>query len=259
MIQRVVAPNPGPMTLTGTNTYLVADDAAVAVIDPGPDDLPEHLNAILDAAAPLGRITTVLVTHRHDDHLPLAFPLCARTGARLLGQRLLPGVQQPVADQEACFGRLVALETPGHTVDSLCFFEAESGDLFTGDLVAGSGTVIVDDTPGALASSVGSLERLLALGPRRIHPGHGSLVEDACGKLREYIDHRREREQQVVAALGSLGSATVEQLVAVIYTDVPPNLVLMAARNVRACLDKLQAEGRVVLSSDDGAWQLTMR
>jgi glyoxylase-like metal-dependent hydrolase (beta-lactamase superfamily II) len=259
MIQRVLAPNPGPMTLTGTNTYLLADQDAVAVIDPGPDDLPEHLDAILDAAAPLGRITMVLVTHRHGDHLPLAFPLCTRTGARLLGHSLLPGVQRPIADQEACFGRLVALETPGHTVDSLCFFDPESGDLFTGDLVAGSGTVIVDDTPGALAAYVGSLERLLALRPRRIHPGHGPLVDDAQAKLREYIDHRRQREQQVLVAVGSSGSATVEQLVAVIYTDVPSNLVPMAARNVRACLDKLLAEDRVVFSADRSAWQLTTR
>src|SRR5450631_1461549 len=96
LIQRVLAPNPGPMTLTGTNTYVVGDGSGnLAVIDPGPDE-PRHLTAILDAARPLGTITTVLVTHRHGDHLPAAIPLCERTGARLAGHADLPGVQQPV-------------------------------------------------------------------------------------------------------------------------------------------------------------------
>ena len=116
LIQRVLAPNPGPMTLTGTNTYLVGDGAGnLAVVDPGPDEPPSHLTAILDAARPLGTITTVLVTHRHGDHLPAAIPLCERTGARLVGHADLPGVQRALGDDEVCFGPLRALETPGHT------------------------------------------------------------------------------------------------------------------------------------------------
>ncbi len=245
------------MTLTGTNTYLVVSDGAVAVIDPGgPDDLPGHLDAILAAAQPLGRITTVLVTHRHGDHLPLAFPLAARTGALVVGHPLLPGVKHAVANDEVCFGLLRALWTPGHTVDSLCLWNPETRDLFTGDLVLGTGTAVLDDVRGALAAYFASLQRLLALSPRTIYPGHGPVVSDAEAKLREYIAHRQQREQQVVSALSAAGPSSVDALVAAIYPDVAPNLVPMAARNVRACLDKLASEDRVALVSSN-VWQLT--
>jgi glyoxylase-like metal-dependent hydrolase (beta-lactamase superfamily II) len=255
VIQRVIAPNPGPMTLTGTNTYLVGDDEGrVAAIDPGPDEA-RHVEAVLRAVAPLGTLTTVLVTHRHVDHLPAALPLCQATGATLVGHADLPGVQRAVADGETAFGSLLALATPGHTRESLCFWDPADGALFTGDLVAGTGTVVVDDEPGALADYLGSLERLLALGPRTIYPGHGPIVDDAPARLREYLDHRHERLRQVVDALDSRGPSTVDELVSAIYTDVPPGLVPMAARNVRANLDKLVADERVV-GSATGRWQL---
>src|SRR5882762_10051825 len=142
------------MTLTGTNTYLVDNGAGeLAVIDPGPDD-PNHVAAILQAAAPLGTIAVVLVTHRHIDHLPAAQTVCARTGAPLLGHTDLPGVQRALADGEPAFGALRALETPGHTRESLCFWDPETRELFTGDLVAGQGTVVLDDQPGALGQYV---------------------------------------------------------------------------------------------------------
>jgi glyoxylase-like metal-dependent hydrolase (beta-lactamase superfamily II) len=244
------------MTLTGTNTYLVEDGAgSLAIVDPGPDDLPSHLDAILAAAQPLGRIATILVTHRHSDHLPLAFPLAERSGAVVVGHRDLPGVQQPLADGERCFGPLVALETPGHTRDSLCYWDASTGALFTGDLVVGTGSVIVDDVPGALSDYMRSLSRLQTLEPKTIYPGHGPIVDNAIAKLQDYVDHRRAREQQVVDALARSGPASVEQLVSAIYVDVAPNLVKMAARNVRACLDKLASEDRVTASN--GQWQLS--
>jgi len=255
LIQRVLAPNPGPMTGTGTNTYIVGyGSGELAIVDPGPDD-DQHLAAIFDAMQPLGRLTTVLVTHRHGDHLPAAGPLCQRTGAMLVGHADLPGVGRSVADGEACFGRLQALATPGHTRESLCFWDPQAGALFTGDLVAGAGTVVVDDQPGALGQYLASLERLLELQPRTIYPGHGPLVEDGMGKLREYLDHRRLRVQQVVDALTARGAASVDELVAAIYTEVPANLVPMAARNVRANLDLLAAEGRVTIAPGE-RWQL---
>jgi glyoxylase-like metal-dependent hydrolase (beta-lactamase superfamily II) len=253
-IERVLAPNAGPMTLTGTNTYIVGS-GELAVIDPGPDD-PRHLAAILSAAEPLGRITTVLVTHRHVDHLPAAIPLCGRTGATLLGHKNLPGVQRGISDGDVAFGPLSSLETPGHTRESLCFWDASEGVLFTGDLVAGTGTVVVDDQPGALADYIASLERLVALKPRTIYPGHGPVVEDGPGKIQEYLDHRRQRVQQVVDALSASGARTVDELVSTIYVDVPSNLVAMAARNVRANLDMLAADGKVVAAAGE-RWQLT--
>jgi glyoxylase-like metal-dependent hydrolase (beta-lactamase superfamily II) len=256
-IQRVLAANPGPMTLTGTNTYLLSDGAGnVAVIDPGPDDEPAHLAAILTAAQPLGTITTVLVTHRHGDHLPAAIPLCARTGAELVGHADLPGVQRSVGDDQVCFSELRALATPGHTRESLCFWNPPDGELFTGDLVAGTGTVVVDDQPGALAQYLASLERLLTLQPRKIYPGHGPLVEDGVGKLREYLNHRRQRVRQVVDALAAQGLATIEELVAVIYPDVADNLKAPAGRNVRANLELLASDGQVAAASN-GRWQLS--
>jgi glyoxylase-like metal-dependent hydrolase (beta-lactamase superfamily II) len=255
-IQRVLAPNPGPMTLTGTNTYLVPDGTGnLAVIDPGPDD-PPHLAAILEAAKPLGTITAVLVTHRHGDHLPAAFPLCERTGARLVGHADLPGVQHTVGDQEVCFGSLLALETPGHTRESLCFWSPSDSVLFPGDLVAGAGTVVVDDQPGALAQYLASLARLLVLAPKTIYPGHGPIVEDGVGKLQEYLDHRRRRVQQVLDALRSRGPSTVDELVADIYPEVAANLVSAAGRNVRANLELLTADGKVTATSGE-RWQLT--
>ena len=244
------------MTLGGTNTYLIADGSGdVAVIDPGPDD-QRHLTAILEASRHLGRISSVLVTHRHLDHLPAAAPLCGLTGASLVGHAALPGVQRRVADGDRAFGEFVALETPGHTRDSLCFWNPSDGALFTGDLVAGTGTVVLDDEPGALSAYLGSLERLLALGPRTIYPGHGPIVADAAASLTEYIEHRRQRLRQVVDTLRTLGPATIQALVDVIYADVPTTLRPMAARNVRANLDKLAADGRVAMDSGD-QWRLT--
>jgi glyoxylase-like metal-dependent hydrolase (beta-lactamase superfamily II) len=258
VIQRVLAPNPGPMTLTGTNTYLVNDGSgALAVIDPGPDD-PTHVAAILQAAEPVGTIAAVLVTHRHLDHLPAAATICARTGAPLLGHADLPGVQRVLADGEPAFGGLQALETPGHTRESLCFWDPQLGALFTGDLVAGTGTVVLDDQPGALGQYFASLERLVSLAPRTIYPGHGPVVQDGVGKLHDYLRHRRQRVKQVVEALSTRGPSTVDELVRAIHVDVAPNLVDMAARNVRANLEKLASDG-VVMSSPEKPerWHLT--
>lgn len=246
------------MTLTGTNTYLVDDgngQGELAVIDPGPDDLPSHLHAVVEAANRRGRISTVIVTHRHLDHLPAAVPLCRKTGATLVGHADLPGVERPAADNQPVFDSLVALVTPGHTRDSICLWNASTGALFTGDLVLGTGTAVLDDAPGALNDYMASLRRLLELRPRTIYPGHGPIVEDAGPRLTEYLEHRELRLQQVVGALGSLGAATADQLAAAIYTDVPTHLLSMAARNVRANLDMLDSEGRVE-QVDGERWRL---
>lgn len=246
------------MTLTGTNTYLVGDGGGnLAVIDPGPDDLPAHYDAILRTAHPLGRITSVIVTHRHLDHLPLAIPLCRETGARLAGHPDLPGVEQPIADNDAAFADLVALATPGHTRDSLCLWHPVERLLFTGDLVLGTGTAVLDDAPGALTDYMASLGRLSELQPSTIYPGHGPIVADGVSKLTEYAEHRRMRVQQVIDALTQRGASTVDELAAAIYTEIPKSMLPMAARNVRANLELLASQGRV----DSGAerWQLTTR
>jgi glyoxylase-like metal-dependent hydrolase (beta-lactamase superfamily II) len=253
LIERIVAPNPGPMTLTGTNTYLVGDGAGnLAAIDPGPDDLPQHIQAVLKRVGELGRLTTVIVTHRHLDHLPAATPLCQETGAVIAGHPDLPGVERSLVDGARAFGDLVALHTFGHTRDSVSLWDASEGALFTGDLVLGSGTAVLDDAPGALTDYMASLERLLALQPRTIYPGHGPIVDDGVAKLTEYRDHRRLRVRQVLDALAARGPSTPDELAAAIYTEIPSHLLPMAARNVRANLEMLAAHGHV--ASADGRW-----
>jgi len=256
LIERIVAPNPGPMTLTGTNTYLVGDGAGnLAAIDPGPDDLPAHMEAILARAHALGRITTVIVTHRHLDHLPAAVPLCRETGATLAGHSDLPGVQRPLVDNSEAFPGLVALHTFGHTRDSVSLWQAAEATLFTGDVVLGTGTAVLDDAPGALTDYMASLDRLHGLRPRTIYPGHGPIVADGTGKLVEYRDHRRQRVQQVLDALAARGPSTVDELAAAIYTEVPTHLLPMAARNVRANLEMLAGTGQVAAGAAD-RWSL---
>jgi glyoxylase-like metal-dependent hydrolase (beta-lactamase superfamily II) len=242
------------MTLSGTNTYLVDDGAGqLAVIDPGPEDR-SHFETIAQAIERHGRLSAVLVTHRHLDHLPLAHTLAARYHVPLSGHPELPAVQRELRDGDAAFGMLVALATPGHTRDSLCFWDAGERVLFSGDLVLGSGTTVLDDAPGALTDYLGSLERLLSLAPRTIYPGHGPVIEDGSARVRDYLGHRRQRVQQVVDALAAHGPLTIDQLVRVIYTDTPEHLYPMAARNVRANLEVLAAQGQV--SESAAAWRL---
>jgi glyoxylase-like metal-dependent hydrolase (beta-lactamase superfamily II) len=254
VIERIVAPNPGPMTLTGTNTYVISSDAGIGVIDPGPDDLPSHFEAILKALD--GRQpAAVLVTHRHVDHLPLARALCDRFNVPLSGHRDLPGVERGLVDGTTAFGEFVALVTPGHTRDSLCYWDPTEQILFTGDLVLGSGTSVLDDAPGALADYLASLERLLKLEPKTIYPGHGPIVEDGSAKLREYLTHRGQRVRQVLDALATLKTASVDDLVRAIYTDTPAHLHGAAGRNVRANLELLASQGTVAETA--AGWTLS--
>ena len=250
-IRVVLAPNPSYMTGPGTNTYLIGTDE-LAVIDPGPD-LPEHLEAILDAAGQ-ARIRGIFVTHRHSDHLPAALPLAERTGAPFYGHVDLPGVQHPLADGAGVTisdFRIRAVHTPGHTPEHHCYLLEEANAIFCGDLMAGSGTVIVGSGPGELADYLHSLRRLLGLEPDRILPGHGPAMEEPGAKLREYLDHRQMREDQMLALLAD-GPRTEEEIRSAIYPEVPAALIWAAENNVRAHLGKLRDEGRVAES--EGRW-----
>ena len=254
-VARILAPNPSPMTLTGTNTYLVGRET-LAVVDPGPD-LPEHLDAIVAAVAARGRLAVSLVTHHHDDHLPAARRLRERLGVPIAGHAELPGVDRPLRHEErvaVAGATLRAVETPGHTDDHVCFFLEAERALFSGDLIAGTGTVVVGAGRPDLARYLASLELVATLEPRVILPGHGPLVSDAAGKIREYLEHRLGRERQVLAELAG-GGRTVDQIVATIYADVRPDLHPAAARNVRSHLWKLESEGRV--EERAGVWVLS--
>lgn len=255
LVALVLAPNPSPMTLTGTNTYLVGR-AEVAVIDPGPD-LPEHVEAIIDNLRRLGKPAIALVTHHHDDHLPAARRLRERLGMPIAGHPDLPGVDHPLSHltrMEFSDATLTALYTPGHTWDHVCFLMEQERCVFTGDLVAGAGSLVVGPGRGELAASLRSLQLLADLKPTILYPGHGPVVPDGPGKLAEYIGHRAERERQVLDALGH-GVTDIPAMVDRIYPDLAPALRGHAGRNLQAHLFKLEDEGRAQV--DGERWTLT--
>jgi len=253
-VTRIVAPNPSPVTLSGTNSYVVGEDSVV-VVDPGPD-LAEHVEALVAAIAARGRLVLSLVTHRHSDHLPAAVRLRERLGAPIVGHRDLPQVDQALEHGELITVGAIprrALATPGHTPEHVCYFLEQEQALFTGDLILGAGSVVVGDGRGDLAVYMDSLRLVGRLGARRIFPGHGPVVEDPAEKVREYVEHRDLRERQILAALEA-GAQTVRAIVERLYVEVPAALHNSAARNVRAHLYKLEREGRVVAAGD--LWRL---
>jgi glyoxylase-like metal-dependent hydrolase (beta-lactamase superfamily II) len=241
-IARVLAPNPGPFTLEGTNTWIVGSGPAV-VVDPGPDD-ESHLKAVARQA---GVVRAILLTHRHPDHAPGASRLSDLTGAPALAFKPEVG-ETRIRDGEVIEAggvRIRAVHTPGHTPDHVAFLEENARALFTGDAVLGRGTSIVDPPEGDMAQYMRSLSRMLSLSPAVIYPGHGPAVWYPTEKLNEYLAHRRMREQQVMEALED-GPCTPEELVGSIYDDVPPELHPAAARSALAHLLKLEREGRAV-------------
>ena len=250
-VDLVLAPNPSLFTGPGTNTWIVSDGGEAVVIDPGPV-VASHREATLAALDGLAPVA-VLVTHTHPDHAPAANALAAGLGvpavARMDGPEFT--ADRTVADGDTMtVGGLTieVLATPGHTPDSTCF---RIGDrLFTGDHVMGGSTVIVDD----MADYLASLRRLLGIGLKTIHPGHGPVIEDAEAIVSEYVEHRLEREAQILAAV-ERGARTVGEVVADVYSEVDPALHPAAAISVDAHLRKLAGEGRVDYSEGENAWE----
>jgi len=241
----ILAPNPGPMTLEGTNTYVVGRDPAY-VIDPGPAE-PAHLEAIRAAAAPRGGIGGVLLTHSHFDHSAAAEAL----GAPVLwgqvaegheGSWRAPTPAPPEAPERIGPFRLVP--TPGHSADHVCF--AIGGVCFCGDLILGRGSSIVPPRAlgGSLADYMRSLDAVEGLAPRLLAPGHGPLVGDPAAKVAEYREHRLGRERALLAALAA-GERSWARLLEIAWADVPGPLRPAAALALEAHLEKLAAEGRL--------------
>ncbi len=280
-VRRVIAPNPSPMTFTGTNTYLVGR-REVAVIDPGPAD-PRHLAAIEAALDEGARITHVLVTHSHVDHSPLARELARRWQAPVLatgptGHGMSPRMRALAAEGrlgggegldhdfapdraladgegiESAEWRIETVATPGHMSNHAAFALAGEADgiLFTGDHVMGWATTLVSPPDGDLTAFMASLERLLEREERMYLPGHGGPVRETERLVRHIIDHRRMRERQILEALAA-GPASAAELARRIYTDVDPRLLPMAARNVLAHLLDLEARGLAQAPGGTGA------
>ena len=252
LVTRVLAPNPSPMTLDGTNTYVVGEPGSgqAFLVDPGPDDAG-HLSAVEAALADRdARCVAVLVTHHHGDHAEAARPWGARFGAPVAaasaavagpGGRLLePGERLTLAGT-----RIDVVPTPGHTSDHLAF-RLESGAVLVGDHVLGRGTSVVTHPEGDVVAYLESLRRVHDLGPSALYCGHGpELTEDPGAVLDFYLAHRAYREHQVLDVLAR-GAATVDEVVADVYAEVPRQLWPAAAQSTRATLAKLETEGRVV-------------
>ncbi len=254
-VRLVRAPNPSPMTLDGTNAYIVhvAPGKAIA-IDPGPSD-PGHLRAMVaEAAAANATIATILVTHGHPDHYPGAAPLAAMTHAPVLAHSNARFPHDRALGDGEVLGdtgevRITAYDTQGHSRDSLTFaLEADGATvLFTGDLVIGHGTVVIAPPGGDMRVYQASLRRMrerfaTALA---IYGGHGPRIDDPAAKFDDYLAHRAARERQITDALAT-GPATIPALVATVYAAVDPMLWPAAARQVLAYLQALEAEGAVV-------------
>lgn len=253
----VLAPNPSPLTLEGTNTYLLGVPGCgdVIVVDPGPD-LLEHRRAVDDALVERdAAVAAVVVTHHHADHAEAAVwaeewgaPLSAFTPALIHGAHAAP-----LRDGDVVRGAGIGLEavhTPGHCSDHLCLRVTEMGVVLTGDHVLGRGTSLVAHPDGDMTDYLSSLHRLAGLAATALYPGHGPVIDDPEAVVAGYLAHREHRERQVLTALAA-GDRTPAGVVARVYADVDPRLHPAAERSVRAHLDKLVADGRVVTADGE--------
>ncbi len=264
LVRRIVAPNPGPFTGPGTNTYLVGIDE-VAVIDPGPDD-KRHIDAIVGASMK-ERVRWVLLTHTHPDHAPGTARLVKATGAEVLafGKRLdkdndivpdrVIGEGDTIEGTE--FG-LDVLHTPGHAPNHLCFLLEEERVLFTGDTVLdGMFSVVSPARGGDMTEYLATLARLEKLRLSRLAPGHGDVIDDPKPRIQEYIAHRNAREREVLKLLKA-GPTRISDMVTVLYADreLHPKLVEAASWQVHAHLLRLKANGKVTGTSVKSTWKL---
>jgi len=268
LVRRIIAGNGGPMTFTGTCSYIVGR-GTVAIIDPGPDD-PAHVERLL-AAVRGETVSHIVVTHTHRDHSPSVPALKAATGAMVVGcgphrpsRELGPGEgrvldaaadtdfmpDRDMRDGDAVSGpgwSLAAVETPGHTANHLAFTLAEEATLFSGDHVMAWSTSVVAPPDGSMAAYMASIEKLRGLEHARYWPGHGGPVTEPQRFLRGLVQHRRQREAAILNRLGA-GDETIAAMVPVIYQGLAPALHGAAALSVLAQLEDLVLRGTVVAS-----------
>lgn len=252
-ISRIVANNPGPMTYHGTNTYLIETEAGTVVLDPGPEDHPEHVEAIMRHTG--GNISHILISHTHHDHVGALAELQAKCGAPSVGFKI-SGLDTFDADIKLSDGQvladLTAIHTPGHALDHLCFgLAGKNGDrvLFSADHVMSWSTSIVSPPGGDMKDYFDSLNLLLKRDDDVFLPGHGPALRDPRSLVGEMLTHRQIREQAVARKLQD-GPATPYELMDALYSQIDPRLRRAAERNVVAHLLKLQVEGKAVLDGE---------
>lgn len=267
LIRRVVAQNPGPFTYTGTGVYIIGTDD-VAVIDPGPVQ-DDHI-AALDKALDGQRVTHVFVTHHHLDHSPLAHPLAQKHGAKVYGfgpQNIAPtggevrleagddvGFQPDiqVKDEQVFSGSnwsVRALHTPGHTSNHVCYALEEENTLFCGDHVMAWSTSVISPPDGHMGDYLRELARIRDKQYDRLWPTHGPAVENPSQFIQTYIDHRLQREEQILVQLRA-GLSNIKDMVAVMYADVDKRLHPAAAHSVLAHMIHLVETGQVIAEGE---------
>jgi glyoxylase-like metal-dependent hydrolase (beta-lactamase superfamily II) len=256
--------NPGPMTGRGNNTYLLIGESGEAtLVDAGVGN-ERHLSSIDEAlGARSAHLTQVLATHGHSDHVAGASSLAHRHPQAVFAKFPWPDQDkrevpwQPLAggDRIDVGGEVLrVVHTPGHSPDHVAFWHAPTAAAFTGDLVIPGVSVMIQwSRGGSMEDYLASLARIVELEPRTVYPAHGPIVTDPVGLLKRYIDHRHERERQVIDELGR-GRATVSAIADSIYDGLESVLLAAAYENVRAHLEKLKSEGRAV--EEHGHWTL---
>ena len=267
-VRRIVAPNPGPMTGPGTNTYVVGETDLV-VVDPGPAE-PSHIDAILDCVGDCvgDQLKFIACTHTHPDHSPAASRLAEATGATLIGRVTADDRHQDLTFQPAaqiedddCIAgdrwTLRAIRTPGHVDNHVCFLLEEEGMVFAGDHIMNGSTVVIVPPGGNMAHYIASLRRLLDYDVKVVAPGHGELIPDCRGEVEKLVRHRLMREAKVASALDS-APQSLDGLVVTVYNDVDPVMHEWAKLSLLAHLIKLEGEGRTLKSNVDGVdhWAL---
>ena len=268
LVRRLVAPNASPFTFNGTCTYIVGE-GAVAIVDPGPDD-DSHLSAML-AAVDGERVETILVTHTHRDHSVGVKRLRAATGARVIGAARFAPRGDGTAGLDSAHDRdyspdavlaggermqgadysIEAVATPGHCSNHLCFALIEESALFSGDHVMAWSTSVVAPPDGSMRAYMASLEKLRGRAETIYWPGHGGPVVEPQRYLRALVNHRRQREASILAALGE-GPRTIPALVAKIYVGISPSLTAAAGLSTLAHLEDMGERGLVVAKALDG-------
>lgn len=273
LIQRVIADNPGPFTFTGTGVYIVGSNApssAVSVIDPGPAT-EKHI-AALDIALEGRRVSHVLLTHHHADHSPLAKPLAEKHGCKVYGHSVQPTEQADTQitleaghdstfkpDVEIRDGDIIkgegwtieTLHTPGHTSNHLCFALQEENTLFSGDHIMGWATSVVSPPDGHMGDYLNSLQRVLDRNFDVIRPTHGAEITEVRTFVQAYIDHRLQRESQILNAVTS-GLSHISDIVADLYQHVDKRLHPAAAHSVLSHMIHLRETGHVKTDGLDG-------
>ncbi len=251
LVRVLLAPNPGPMTGPGTNTYIVGGPGDCIVIDPAVEDR-EFIERIR-AASP--GISSILITHRHPDHIGGVVMLSAHTGApvRAFGPDPIAGLDvEPLADGDTVVfpgGRLIALHTPGHASDHLCFSMEGTATLFSGDAILGEGTAVIAPPDGNMADYMRTLRRLFELDLDRIFPGHWRPLMGGRRVIEGYIDHREARGLSILSAIRQ-GAKNLDAIVEQVYVDTPTAMHGAASYSALAHLEMMEGEGLVTRAGD---------